>query len=244
MELKNEIPKYIVIKQDILEKIASGVYVCGDAIPNQQELSQKYNVSRVTVREAVNELKARGILISIKGKGTFVADKIDSYYGTNRLGGLSQNKSQEKGELHSKVLSIEVVPANRGIAQSLKIREGETLIKIHRLRYLDEVCIASEESYLQYQYVNAIDFWNADLEHSSLYSLLREQADIEFKCAEEEIHPVLANDLLAQYFNIEYLTPVLYVKRVTITDDGIPLEYCDNYERGDAAGIRIRTISI
>ena len=63
MELKNEIPKYIVIKQDILEKIASGVYVCGDAIPNQQELSQKYNVSRVTVREAVNELKARGILI-------------------------------------------------------------------------------------------------------------------------------------------------------------------------------------
>ena len=68
MELKNEIPKYIVIKQDILEKIASGVYVCGDAIPNQQELSQKYNVSRVTVREAVNELKARGILISIKGR--------------------------------------------------------------------------------------------------------------------------------------------------------------------------------
>ena len=98
MELKNEIPKYIVIKQDILEKIASGVYACGDSIPNQLELSQKYNVSRVTVREAVNELKARGILISIKGKGTFVADKIDSYYGTNRLGGSGRQGYRSESE--------------------------------------------------------------------------------------------------------------------------------------------------
>lgn len=244
MGKKRKMPKYVVIKEDILEKIASGIYSPGDPIPNQIEYAKKYNVSRVTVREAISALKERGILKTINGKGTFVTEKISSYYGPNRLGGLSQNKLESKGTLHSKVLSIEIVPASKQVASSLKIREGEMMIKIHRLRLLDDVCIAVEEAYLQYQYVNNIDFWNADLENGSLYSLLKDEAGIEFKCAEEEIHAILANDVLANYFDIECMTPILFVKRITITSDGIPLEYCNNYERGDEAGIKVRTITI
>lgn len=244
MDEKKRIPKYEIIKKDILDKISSGEYAPGDPIPNQMEYAEKFNVSRVTVREAFSELKVRGILNSINGKGTFVAEKINSYYGPNRLGGLSHNQIGERGRIHSRVLGIGIVPASRQISTAMKIREGETLVKIHRLRYLDEVCVAVEEAYLQYQYVNHIDFENSDLENGSLYSLLREQAGIEFQCAEEEIHAVLANEEIAAYFNMECMTPVLLVKRVTTTTEGIALEYCNNYERGDEVGIRVRTIQI
>ena len=92
--------------------------------------------------------------------------------------------------------------------------------------------------------IKDIDFSQIKCESSSLYKILQEKGGIQFKCADEEIHAVLADNQLAEWFNIEYLDPLLYVKRTTITINGVRLEYCDNCERSDIYGLKVRTISL
>ncbi|HOJ12245.1 MAG TPA: GntR family transcriptional regulator [Clostridiales bacterium] len=243
--MKNDYtPIYKKIKDEILNDIATGVYEPGDMIPNQNYFTEKYGVSRTTVREAINELKLRGILDTYKGKGTFVMTNEGGFYGSNRLEGLSQNRIKEGDPVCSKILSIKVIPAEKRIAKALGIQSSHKVLSLRRLRLIGEVCIAVEHSYLNYDYVKNIDFENANLETGSLYKLLQTQAGIVFKYADEEIHSVLANPEIAEYFNIECMSPILFVKRVTTTQSDIPLEYCENYERGDIYGIRIRTINL
>jgi DNA-binding GntR family transcriptional regulator len=76
----SNIPLYSQLKQIILDKIASGEYQQDAKIPSEQELCEQYNISRPTVRQAINELTSNGYLYKEKGKGTFVArrkSKID-----------------------------------------------------------------------------------------------------------------------------------------------------------------------
>ena len=70
--------KYIEIKNYILDNINSGKYLAGEKIESESTLQGLFNVSRMTVRQAINELQNENILVSIKGKGTFVkADDLD-----------------------------------------------------------------------------------------------------------------------------------------------------------------------
>ena len=79
MRDQDYMPIYKKIKEQILNDIAKGIYGPGDMLPKQTEFADAYGVSRVTVREAFNELKLRGILVSKKGKGTFVADNVSNF---------------------------------------------------------------------------------------------------------------------------------------------------------------------
>ena len=70
MEKRNMGPKHKQIKEDIVEDILGGVYEPGDMIPKQSDYAKEYNVSRLTVRKAIDDLVAKGILRTEKGKGT------------------------------------------------------------------------------------------------------------------------------------------------------------------------------
>ena len=244
MRDQDYMPIYKKIKEQILNDIAKGIYGPGDMLPKQTEFADAYGVSRVTVREAFNELKLRGILVSKKGKGTFVADNVSNFYGAKRSCGLSRNAAVDAHVVHSKLLEMKVLLPPKHVAEALHIPETDEVLYIKRLRYINQLCVAVENAYLQYKFVKDIDFSHIKCESSSLYKILQEKGGIQFKCADEEIHAVLADNQLAEWFNIEYLDPLLYVKRTTITINGVRLEYCDNYERSDIYGLKVRTISL
>lgn len=235
-------PVYKKIKEAILNNISTGIYAPGDKIPNQSYYAQKYGVSRVTVREAMNELKHRGIIYSVKGKGTFVLDVTKNFYDEDRLIGTSRQKDRKNIQLHSEVLYIGKHLAEKRIATQLEIEENTEIFMIKRLRYADKVCIAVETSFLIWEYVASANITKAELETGSLYEILRKRAGIVFTCANEEIHALLCDEQTAKYFNIEPMDPVLFVKRKTLIASGKVMEFCENYERGDEYGIRIRTM--
>ena len=63
---------YATVRQRLLDDIAQGVYQAGQQIPTENELCTQYNVSRITIRKAISDLVADGVLIRWQGKGTFV----------------------------------------------------------------------------------------------------------------------------------------------------------------------------
>lgn len=71
----SDIPLFKQLKNDLLEQIKKGIYISGQQIPTETELSELYHVSRITIRRAITELCNEGVLIKKQGKGTFVKER-------------------------------------------------------------------------------------------------------------------------------------------------------------------------
>jgi GntR family transcriptional regulator len=237
-------PKYKQIKEDIVEDILSGVYEPGDMIPKQSDYALKYNVSRLTVRKAIDDLVLKGVLQTEKGKGTFVQEIATKAYSYRRVVGFSSNIVSKKIHPKSKVISIKEDYADKSLASHLKIKEGEVVVEIARLRYINDICTSFQKSYFAKKRVAGIDFNAENLNENSLYDVLFKRASITMSLADERFRAVRATEEIAGYFGVEEGDPILYVTRVTYDSNHVPIEYCRNYESSDVNGIWVKSMSI
>lgn len=233
-------PKYKQIKEDIVEDILSGVYEPGEMIPKQSDYAGMYNVSRLTVRKAIDDLVRKGILRTERGKGTYVQELATKAYGFQRLAGFSSNVVSDKLRVHSKVLNIQEMEADHSLARHLQIAVGSKVVMIGRLRYINDNCMAYQKSYLIRERLGAIDFKAENLEQSSLYDVLLKKAGIVCSYLDERFRAIRANRELSSYFHLEEGDPILYVRRVAYDESHMPFEYCKDYERSDVNGIWVR----
>lgn len=242
MEKANMGPKYKQIKEDIVEDILSGVYAPGDMIPKQSEYAQKYNVSRLTVRKAIDDLVMKGIIKTEKGKGTFVQKIISNANSYRRLLGFSSNVKE--GTTWSKVICICEEEADKTVAVHLHLEEKSIVVKIERLRYINDICVSFHRSYLPKELVTNIDFNSENLSENSLYEVLKKKAGITLSYVDERFRAIRATEEIAGYFRVEEGDPVLYVCRTTYDINQKPMEYCRNYESSDVNGIWVKSINI
>ncbi len=227
-------PVYMEIYYKIIDDIMNGVYNIGDLIPTQNELAVQFNVSRVTVREAIKELMHRGVLQTIKGKGTFVTTKPGEIGNYERTGGFSKNRVSSLGRrVRSRIVDIEVVPADKRLSAKLRVPPFTLLTHICRVRMVNDKPMCRDNVYIVNRYVKNIDFYKEDLVNGSLYSLLKEKAGIIFDFVEEKIRAVDCPEDVAKNLEINPGEPVLNIKRTSYDEFGKPIEYCENYERSD-----------
>ena len=112
--------KYEIIVSDIRKKIQSGTYQINEKLPTEPDLCQIYQVSRITVKKAIDQLVYEGLVIKRRGSGTFVKG-ISEQQGdlTSQTSGLFNNIN--KSHIKSKVITFEVIPAGEMIAEKLNI---------------------------------------------------------------------------------------------------------------------------
>lgn len=244
MEKGNIGPRHKQIKEDIVDDILSGVYRPGDMIPKQSDYAQKYNVSRLTVRKAIDDLVLKGVLVTEKGRGTYVQPIAAGNNCYRRSLGFSSNVNQPKSKVRSKVLIIEEIKADKTLASHLQINEGDKVVHIERLRYINNICVALQKSFLARDRVGSICFEDEHLEEHSLYQLLFEKAFVVLSYVDEQFRAIRADQGIAGYFHVEEGDPILYVHRITYDSHNRPIEYCKNYESSDVNGIWVKSISI
>lgn len=132
MEKESAASKYKQIKEDIVDDILSGIYEPGDKIPKQNEYAEFYNVSRLTVRRAIDDLVRKGILRTEKGKGTYVREIAKKAYSYRRLAGFSSNVISSEIKVHSKVINISEIKADVSLAKYLQIEKGKDVVVIEK----------------------------------------------------------------------------------------------------------------
>lgn len=115
--------KYEIIKQEIKEQIKDNILKPNQVIKSENEMCQCYKVSRVTVRKAIDELCAEGILYRIKGKGCFVRELADQK--RSRIYSFTEAVRNEGKLPGKKQLSLEKKEADAYLADKLQIEEGE-----------------------------------------------------------------------------------------------------------------------
>ncbi|WP_227424778.1 GntR family transcriptional regulator [Pengzhenrongella sicca] len=137
--------KYVRVR-DYLRSLVTHELAVGDAIPSERLLCERFGVSRMTVRQAVDALVVEGLLAREQGRGTFVAPtKLDLEV---RLASFGEEMRRRGMEPSSKVLAAEQVAASSDIADALDLLPGEQVFYLHRVRYADGEPMAIEQTWV------------------------------------------------------------------------------------------------
>ena len=196
--------KYMEIKSYIINQLQQGVYLSGEKIESENTLMKKFSVSRMTVRQAINELQNENVLVTVKGKGTFVQTNKIKNMGSF-LTSFSENAKMERRKLGNKIISFKKVTSNEYQDEVFQFEKPTKLWEIKRIRYLDGLPAAYQESYIPVVYIPSL---STKALEESLYSYLDRQ-NISINSANQKIVAVLASAEIASYLEIEQQSPLV-----------------------------------
>lgn len=223
-------PLYQQIYQLLRDQIRHGAWHPGDLFPSETSLMEKYDVSRATVRQALEELVADGLIYRRRGRGTFVsAPSVEQ--NLVRIVSFTEDMRRRGLKPGTALLGAELVPATEAIATKLQIEEGEELARIERLRLADGESMSVEVSYLVHRYCPGV--LEADYTQHSLRQILEQKYGIRMTRAEQTIQAVAASRTMARHLSIEARAPLLFIERTTYSEYDTPVEFLRIYHRGD-----------
>ncbi|MCL4514826.1 MAG: GntR family transcriptional regulator [Firmicutes bacterium] len=227
---RHPVPLYYQLKTLLCQMIDNDELKSGDCIPSERELSEKYEISRMTVRQAITEMVQEGLLIRKQGKGTFVAEpKIEQ--GLISLSSFTEDMLQRGLHPSTRLLGTRVEQASRRVAKILSLGVDARVMVVERLRLADGLPMALEFSHLPYSRCG--DLKPEDLGGSSLYRLLEERLGIQLGKARQTLEPVLADTHEAELLEVEKGSPLLLLERTTLDTLGVPVEFVRSFYRGD-----------
>jgi GntR family transcriptional regulator len=230
------IPLYYQIEQDLASLIANGTLAPGSQLPPEDELIQKYGVSRTTVRKAIQELERLELIEIRRGRGTFVrSEKI-----TQELSGLTgfvEDMVAIGLQPSAKVLGKATIEATEEVARQLRVPIGTKVMQIRRVRMADGVAISLDVTYLPMDLGQKVV--ENDLEIYPIFSLLEGKYGTPLLEADYRLEAILADPLIAEALGIEVKSPILLIERVSYSLDQRPVDYEKLFYRGDK--IRLST---
>ena len=234
---------YKVIRESIVQDILSGVYESGDMINGQDYYAKKFNVSRATVRKAIDELVERQVLYTEKGKGTFVSNMRTNKERERRKLSFSESPRRKTHKFETVLDGLVYQKADLKIAKQLQVNVGDEVVRIQRIRMVDGIAENYQTSYINCKLVYNIDFKSKNLNNNSLFELLREESNLVPKYSDEEIRAISCPKEVEGKLPIKEGEPILFIKRVTYTKEDIVMEYCEDYECSDIKGLKVRTFT-
>ncbi len=223
------LPLYSQIAHQIEILISQGVYPVGSNLPPQMNLAKEFNVSRITIVKAEKLLCQRNILQSRQGRGVTVVKQSFSKnrYVTNGFGTQFEN---DTNEIFTKIISKKTVPCPTNVAQSFMIMEGEPVLLLIRVRYLNKVPVCVENDYYRFS-KNMENIIKELQDDQSMYTSFKKH-NIELSYAEEKMKCIIPEDSVCDLLNVKKNFVLLNIIRETYEEvDGknIPIEYCDNF---------------
>jgi GntR family transcriptional regulator len=233
IDLNNPIPKYLQISNWLKAQITSGKYTEGDRLPSEAELTQRCEVSRATLRQAIANLADNGLLVKKKGLGTFVksADMIvELKHDMKKISSFGDYIGAKQIKEKTVVLEKSTIIAGDEIAQKLILGSQQKAVQIKRLRTGNNISYIYEESYLPYRLFK--DILNQDLQ-GSLYKLITTEFGIKLKRSIQEIKAVILDNRVTTLFNMPKQSPGFFMKNLTFDDNDTPVELLYSYYRGD-----------
>ena len=224
----NQEKLYIQLTRIFLEEIRSGAWQLNQRIASEEELCKKYDVSKITVRQAVNNLVSDGYVMKLQGKGTFVVSVLP-------VVGLAM-KTQLTEEMFGKEVKFEKEVLFKGVKEpSPDIRSYlKTTDKIYHFlcrRMVNGNPAYLDESFIPLQMLPEIE--ELDIIHNSLYSVLQDKAVKKIFRVVQTIEIMQAGGYPAQHLDLHEGVPVLAVHRLLFSSDNTPVGYTRFLGRSD-----------
>jgi GntR family transcriptional regulator len=232
---RNGLTLYAQLDKEIRSRIFSGEWPVGSMIPPEPRLCEMFQVSRITVRQALSRLAAEGFIVREQGRGTFVRDRnlvadarsVRSF--TDEVIALGMTPS-------NRLLGVREVRPRNDVRDALGLGPGDRVLRIVRLRLGDGKPIGLQTAALVSSRVPGLS--KDDLEAGSLYETLRTRFGIRPSEAIETFTVGGISEKDAKLLKVASSTPAFFVERVTSDNRG-PFEHVSSVMRGDRYRIRL-----
>lgn len=224
------IPLYQQLQATLRAQIESGKYHTHQRLPSERELSEHYSVSRMTVRQALDALNQAGLIYGKVGKGTFISEpKIDQQLV--KLTGFSEEMQRRGQAPSSRVLQATTITATKDLASALQIEIKTRVFNLVRVRLANGAPLAIEHGFLPAHLCP--DLLSHNFSSESLYDVLQNQYGWHLVRAQQTVEARLATDEELKLLELKRPAPILAMERVTLVEQGFPIEYVRSAYRGD-----------
>ena len=221
---------YSRVEAVLASEIADGVLKVGDQLPTEDSLIARFEVSRITVRRAIQNLVGRGLVEIRRGKGTFVASPKMTQELTE-LSGFVEDMRAVGRKPTARVIGKEVVTADATVAGHLALTKGQRVVRIRRVRLADSIPLSFDETYLPLDIGKKIITNNLKVE--PIFSLLEHKYDIPLIEAEYKLEAVAAETEVAAALRVKQGSPIFRIERTSYSTGNRPIDYEKLYYRGD-----------
>ncbi len=214
-------PAYIRVHNEIKEQITEGDYPVGSLLPPEPELEKAFDVSRTTVRRAV-ELLARAGYVEVKqGRGTLVLD-FSINQNISGITSISQTLLKKGYNVKPRKIHMDWINADKKLANALDVKENQQIVRLQRVQLADEVPIAIMENYINPDMVAGIERFVDKF--TSLYKLLEDEYGIKLDASIDKISARTADFTESEMLQVPYGAALILMRRITFCRE-IPVTY-------------------
>jgi GntR family transcriptional regulator len=220
-------PLYLQLQKGIRDAIENRVVQADAAIPTERDLAEEFDVSRITVRKAIDGLVSEGLLSRRRGAGTFVvAPRVEKSF--SRLTSFSEDMVSRGRRPHSVWVSKTEGAVTPEEALSLGLSPGTSVYRFHRIRYADDLPMA-----LEYSTVPGYCLGSTEAVGASLYEALEAAGHLPVR-ALQRLRAINFTAEQAEALDVEKGEAGLFIERRGFLVDGRAAEFTQSYYRGDA----------
>lgn len=226
----SHLPLHAQVEESLLNSITEGALSPGSRLPSEDQLAERYRVSRTTIRTAIQSLAARGLIEIRRGKGTFATQPRITQELTE-LTGFVEDMQALGREASARVLDRRLVAASETVARQLSLQRGAAVARIQRVRLGGGVPLSFDETYLPQELGEKI--MGDDLENQPVFSLLEQKYATPLLEAEYRLAAVASHGTVARALGMEAGSPIFLIERTTFSENRRPVDYERLYYRGD-----------
>jgi GntR family transcriptional regulator len=236
-----KIPLYYQLENLLREKITSGSFAPGEQLPTESDLIEQYNVSRITVRQALSALADEGLIERQQGRGTFVAQRKTrkrKFAEATHLTGSLDELIEMGSDTPVKMLEFNRIEANKQEAELLQVKTGSPIYVLKRLRMQEGKPYGLIFNYLPEEIGDQLT--EEQLNSGKILRTIESKFGFHLDEARQEIKAELADPYVASLLGVRVGSALLSIERTVFTDEGKPVEFVHTLYRSDLYGFSVR----
>ncbi|MBZ4668467.1 MAG: transcriptional regulator, GntR family [Defluviitaleaceae bacterium] len=201
-----------------------------DKLPSERAMCAMWNINRATLRSAIQQLILEGKIYNKKGSGTYVSREkllrnlqdVDGFYETAIKAGRRPA---------TKIIHIDTCETNKELGKKMKLTLGHKLLRISRIRFLEDIPVMYETSYFDYVRFPSLDKYIT--ESPSIYKVLEEIYNVDITGGKEKLSIAYCDEKEAEYLQVKQGDPVIFQSGIVYDDKEVIFEYFEAITRSE-----------
>ncbi|MCC9088429.1 MULTISPECIES: GntR family transcriptional regulator [Bacillus] len=229
IDKQSPIPMYHQIMENLKKQIEDGTLAPDTLIPSEREYAERFDISRMTVRQALSNLVNEGYLYRQKGKGTFVSRK-KFEQPLQGLTSFTEDMRQRGLKASSQLVDFKKTVCPEHLLPVLQLSNSDAVYELKRIRLANDEPMAIETSYIPETFAGELTKKHLT---GSLYEYIENHTGLAIAHAKQELEANVASEQEAHVLSISTGSPVLSIARTTYFQNDLPFEYVLSVYRGD-----------
>lgn len=222
-------PIYKNIENYVMNLIESGELKEGDKIPSEKQLTEKFRVTRMTVRSALNNLVNGGYISRRRGVGSIVIGSNNIYDNISTISGFTREMESKGYKVSNILLELNIAQVDDILKEKLNIDENENVWEIKRVRVANDEKVSYMVTYMPVKL-----FPNLNKSHcqNSLYKYIEQECGYKIAMSEREVSAIISDEKMEEVLELDSKEALLYISQICKLQTGEVFEYSHTYHHG------------